>query len=81
MIDPKGAVMTQVSNVSGGYELGYFGLIIWVLLQQSNKCEVKQLFDPQKGLLWHSLLESQSPSYSPQGIPDTQKSSCPTVGW
>ena len=58
--------------------------MIWVLLQQSTAeskpSDVGQLFDPQKWLLWHSLLEPQSPSFSPQGIPDAQKCSSPRVG-
>ena len=51
--------------------------MIWVLLQQSTAeskpSDVGQLFDPQKWLLLHSLWEPQSPSFSPQGIPDAQK--------
>ena len=85
MIDPVGAVRSQVSSTLFGYISGKFGLIICVLLQQSTSeskpSEAGQLFDPQKWLLWHSLLESQSPSFSTQGIPDAQKCSSPRVGW
>ena len=33
---------------------------------ESKPSEVRQLFDPQKGLHWHSSSESQSPSFSEQ---------------
>ena len=37
------------------------------------------MFDPHTRPVWHSSLESQSPSSSPQGIPDVQKCSSPRV--
>ena len=59
--------------------------MIWVLLQQSTSeskpSEARQLFDPQKWLLWHSIFESQSPSSSPQRTPYVQKLSSPRIGW
>ena len=39
------------------------------------------MFDPQTTPSWHSSLESQSPSFSPQGISEWQKFQSPTVGW
>ena len=57
MIDRVAAVSSQVSYALFGYELGWFGLMIWVLLQQSTSesrpSEARQLFEPQKWLLWH----------------------------
>ena len=84
MIDPEGADINHDSSALIGYEFGWFGLIIWLLQQSisdSKPSEAGQLFDPQKWLLWHSLWESQSPSFSPQVIPVAQKFSSPTVGW
>ena len=43
--------------------------------------EVGQLFDPQPRPPRHSSWESQSPSFSPQGISDEQKPTSPRVGW
>ena len=52
MIDPVGAVRSQVSSTLFGYISGKFGLIIWVLVQystsESKPSEAGQLFDPQK---------------------------------
>ena len=42
--------------------------------------EAGQLFDPQARPSRHSSWASQSPSFSPQGIPDAQKCSSPRVG-
>ena len=49
-------------------------------VSESKPSEYGQLFDPHKIPSWHSSSESQSPSFSPQGIPDEQKSSSPRVG-
>ena len=52
MIDPVGAVRSQVSSTLFGYISGKFGLIICVLVQystsESKPSEAGQLFDPQK---------------------------------
>ena len=52
--------------------------------QQSSKedtpREFGQLFDPQKNSVWHSSLESQSPSSAPHGYSTLQKSSSPNIG-
>ena len=41
--------------------------------------EFGQLFDPQKSSLWHSSLESQSPSSAPHRYSEVQKSSSPNI--
>ena len=47
----------------------------------SKPRDAGQLFNSQARPSWHSLWASQSPSFSPQEIPDTQKCSSPTVSW
>ena len=42
------------------------------------RCVEQLLIASQIRLVWHSLLESQSPSSSPQGFTVVQKSSSPT---
>ena len=60
-------------------------LINSVGLKQQSSSESKfsedgQLLDPQTRPSWHSTSELQSPSSSPQGIPDAQNSSSPIDG-
>ena len=47
--------------------------------EEDTPREFGQLFDPQKSSLWHSSLESQSPSSAPHGYSEVQKSSSPTI--
>ena len=78
MIDPIGAVISQVFSALFRYEFGKFGLMIPRKQQstsESKPSEAGQLFDPHARPSWHSSWESQSPSSSSQGIPDAQKSS------
>ena len=48
--------------------------------EEDRPSECGQLFDPQKSSLWHSSLESQSPSSTPHGYSRVQKSSSPIIG-
>ena len=49
------------------------------LQQSTSEPRAGQLLYPQKRLLWHSLLESQSPWSSAHGFEVVQKSSCPIL--
>ena len=50
-------------------------------ISDANPLYAGQLFAiSQKRFVWHSLLESQSPSSIPQGLSVVQKFSSPTVG-
>ena len=70
MMNPVGAIISQVSFVLIGYEFGLFGLIMWVLVQQSisesKPREAGQLFDPHTRSSWHSSFKVQCPSFSEQ---------------
>ena len=49
-------------------------------IEDETPREFGQLFDPQKSSLWHSSLESQSPSSAPHWYSTLQKSSSPNIG-
>ena len=48
-------------------------------IEDETPREFGQLFDPQKSLLWHSSLESQSPSSAPHRYSEVQKFSSPNI--